>query len=90
MDSTSSIQALTMGDPEQDGDSRLFQTLFEQEFAYVWNVLRRLGVRPADREDLAQEVFVRVHQALPGYDATRPRGRGCSRLPSGSHRTSCG
>jgi RNA polymerase sigma-70 factor (ECF subfamily) len=37
----------------------------------VWNALRRLGVAEADREDLAQEVFVRVYRALPSYDDTR-------------------
>jgi RNA polymerase sigma-70 factor, ECF subfamily len=50
----------------------LFQRVFETELAYVWNALRRLGIRAPDREDLAQEVFVRVHKAMATYDATRP------------------
>jgi RNA polymerase sigma-70 factor (ECF subfamily) len=50
----------------------VFEELFEQQLTYVWNVLRRLGVREADREDLVQEVFVRVHHALATYDASRP------------------
>jgi RNA polymerase sigma-70 factor (ECF subfamily) len=46
--------------------------LFDEHFAYVWNALRRLGVRDADLEDLAQDVFVRVHAGLHKYDPTRP------------------
>lgn len=51
---------------------RVFEQLFEEQLTYVWNVLRRLGVREAEREDLVQEVFVRVHKAMPTYDASRP------------------
>lgn len=50
-----------------------FDELFESELSYVWNVLRRLGIAEADREDLAQEVFVRVHKSLSTYDPSRPR-----------------
>jgi RNA polymerase sigma-70 factor (ECF subfamily) len=50
-----------------------FEEIFEAEMTYVWNALRRLGIREADREDLTQEIFVRVHKALPTYDPTRPR-----------------
>ena len=54
------------------GPSSLFDRLFSVHFTYVWNALRRLGVREGDREDLAQEVFVRVHRALATYDDSRP------------------
>jgi RNA polymerase sigma-70 factor (ECF subfamily) len=47
--------------------------LFDGEFSYVWNTLRRLGVREADVLDQTQEVFVIVHGLLPDYDASRPR-----------------
>jgi RNA polymerase sigma-70 factor (ECF subfamily) len=50
----------------------LFRRLFEHEFSYVWNTLRRLGVREADVLDQAQEVFLVVHSLLPDYDTTRP------------------
>lgn len=56
----------------QTQHSEVFEQLFAEQLTYVWNVLRRLGVRDAEREDLVQEVFVRVHQALPTYDASRP------------------
>jgi len=54
------------------GPRSTFDRLFSEHFTYVWNALRRLGVREGDREDLAQEVFVRVHRALPTYDDGRP------------------
>ena len=50
----------------------LFRKLFEGEFAYVWNTLRRLGVVEKDRRDVAQEVFVVVYQKLGEFDRTRP------------------
>jgi RNA polymerase sigma-70 factor (ECF subfamily) len=49
-----------------------FPSLFEQEFRYIWNVLRRLGVAPRDLEDLTQQVFLQVHAQLPSFDASRP------------------
>jgi RNA polymerase sigma-70 factor (ECF subfamily) len=49
-----------------------FRGLFDAGFTYVWNTLRRLGVPPADREDLANEVFFRVHRTLHSYDRERP------------------
>jgi RNA polymerase sigma-70 factor (ECF subfamily) len=53
-------------------DAALFRSLFDAELPYVWNSLRRLGVREADILDQAQEVFLVVHGLLPDYDASRP------------------
>lgn len=50
----------------------LFRHVFETEYEYVWRSLRRLGVPTQDVEDLAHEVFVRVHRALERYDRERP------------------
>jgi len=47
-------------------------TIFQREFRYVWNSLRRLGVHQRDLEDVVHEVFVRVHDQLPLFDVTRP------------------
>jgi RNA polymerase sigma-70 factor (ECF subfamily) len=55
--------------PELDGGLR---AIFEREFDYVWTSLRRLGVRPSDLEDVAQDVFVKVHRKLSDYDPSRP------------------
>jgi RNA polymerase sigma-70 factor (ECF subfamily) len=49
-----------------------FRAVFDREFAFVWNTLRRLGVREADREDLTHEVFLRVFHRLAHFDPSRP------------------
>jgi RNA polymerase sigma-70 factor (ECF subfamily) len=52
--------------------STQFRALFDAEFAYVCRSLQRLGVRSGDVPDVAQELFLTVHRALPDYDADRP------------------
>jgi RNA polymerase sigma-70 factor (ECF subfamily) len=54
-------------------DDEGFRTVFEREFDYVWTSLRRLGVRDSDLEDVAQDVFIRVHRQFHTYDKDRPR-----------------
>lgn len=49
-----------------------FRATFERELDYVWTTLRRLGVREADLEDVAHEVFLRVHRRFADYDTKRP------------------
>lgn len=49
-----------------------FPELYARWFDYVWLLLRRLGVREADLEDVAQEVFIVVHRRLADYDPDRP------------------
>ena len=49
-----------------------FAEVFDAQFGYVWNTLRRLGVKEADAQDQAQEVFVVVHSLLGDYDPARP------------------
>lgn len=49
-----------------------FGSIFEEQLTYVWGSLRRLGVRHADLEDQAHEVFLRVHARLKDYDTARP------------------
>jgi RNA polymerase sigma-70 factor, ECF subfamily len=46
--------------------------IFDDHFDYVWNTLRRLGVRDVDLEDLSHEVFLKVHSRLDDYDVARP------------------
>jgi RNA polymerase sigma-70 factor (ECF subfamily) len=57
---------------EPRSDDTGFRPVFEQELTYVWNALRRLGVRPADLEDVTQEVFLRIHHRFSEYDPARP------------------
>jgi RNA polymerase sigma-70 factor (ECF subfamily) len=47
-------------------------SVFDAHFEYVWNTLRRLGVRDDDLEDIAHEVFLKVHAKLGEYDPARP------------------
>jgi RNA polymerase sigma-70 factor (ECF subfamily) len=49
-----------------------FRSVFDREFDYVWTSLRRLGVRESDLEDVAQDVFVKVHRQFDDYDRSRP------------------
>lgn len=49
-----------------------FADVYRTYFRYVWRVLVRLGVRVADLEDKAQEVFMVVHRRLGDYDPSRP------------------
>jgi RNA polymerase sigma-70 factor, ECF subfamily len=49
-----------------------FESLFVSEFAFVCRTLQRLGVHEADVHDIAQELFLAVHRALPDWDRSRP------------------
>lgn len=42
--------------------------LYAKHGGFVWRVLARVGVPPADREDLLQEVFVVVHRTRQSYE----------------------
>jgi RNA polymerase sigma-70 factor (ECF subfamily) len=53
------------------GQEDAFAALFSTHFKYVWASLRRLGVRPADLEDVAHEVFLAVHRHFAAYDPAR-------------------
>lgn len=45
-----------------------FDELYEAHFAFVWRVLRTLGVPEAGLDDAAQDVFVVVHRRLPEFE----------------------
>ena len=49
-----------------------FEAVFQSEFSYVCRALRRLGVRSAELEDVAQEVFISVYGKFADYDSSRP------------------
>ena len=48
-----------------------FRSVLEAEFGYVCRALRRLGVRQADLKDVAQELFVAVHERFAERDPSR-------------------
>lgn len=49
------------------GDGQAFAALYHAHADAVYRLLTRLVGPVADREDLLQNVFVRLHRALPGY-----------------------
>lgn len=58
--------------PAESSPPPAFREVFEREVPFVYNSLRRLGIRPSDLADVTQEVFVTVASILPDYDPTRP------------------
>ena len=48
-----------------------FSDFFRAHAAYVAESLRRLGVAPADAEDMTHEVFLAVHRRFSEYDRVR-------------------
>ncbi len=45
-----------------------FEKVYQDQASFVWRSLKRLGVRDADLEDVAQEAFVVVHRKLPEFE----------------------
>ncbi len=45
-----------------------FEEVYQAWVQYVWRTLQRLGVRSADLADVAQEVFLIVHQRLSTFE----------------------
>jgi RNA polymerase sigma-70 factor (ECF subfamily) len=56
----------------RDGDVRAFEALLDRHQGKVMRVLGLMGVPYQDREDVAQEVFIRVFRHLDGFKAGRP------------------
>lgn len=48
--------------------SESFSEIVQTHSGYVFRVLRYLGVRDADVEDMCQETFIIVHRKLPSYE----------------------
>lgn len=57
---------------EEEPFDASFHHVYRTELGYVLSTLRRLGIRPADTEDVAHDVFVAVYRHIGDYDATRP------------------
>jgi RNA polymerase sigma-70 factor (ECF subfamily) len=66
---TGQVSAVELRAPVARSD---FGTIFEEHFSYVWNSLRHFGVQTNDLEDLAHEVFLRVHERFDECDQSRP------------------
>jgi len=46
------------------------RAIYDAHAGFVWLSLQRLGVQPADLDDVAQEVFMVVHRRLESFDRT--------------------
>jgi RNA polymerase sigma-70 factor (ECF subfamily) len=58
--------------PRGGGPLSELQAVYEENMAYVWHSLRRLGVGAVDLEDITHDVFLKAFHTLDGYDRTRP------------------
>lgn len=56
----------------REGDPGAFRALVTRYRAPVYGYLVRCGVAEADRDDLFQEIFLRIHRSSGRYDAARP------------------
>ncbi len=71
-------QALSMESPagkivEPEGASRRasvldFDAVYETYIDFAWQTVRRMGVCPADADDVVQEAFVVVHRRLAEFE----------------------
>ena len=60
--------------PSDEGGRELrgltIRTIYEEHARFVWLSLQRLGVRHADLDDLAHDVFVVAHRRLDSFDGS--------------------
>ncbi len=56
----------------REGDAEAFAELVAEYRAPVFSYLARCGVDAADRDDLFQDIFIKIHRAAASYDAERP------------------
>ena len=65
--STLALEAPIAVAPEREAVPS-FDEIYAAQFAFVWRVLRTLGVPEAGLDDAAQDVFVVVHRRLPEFE----------------------
>ena len=59
----------TAGERPRDSNAPLdVRKIYDAHADFVWLSLQRLGVDPADMDDVAQEVFMVVHRRLDSFD----------------------
>jgi len=56
----------------REGDSRAFPALMAAYRRPVYSYLVRYGVPEADRDDVFQTIFLKIHAAAGSYDPTQP------------------
>lgn len=69
MQALASSHAVPSAPPVRAGAAPLTAAeIFREHGAFVFRLLRRLGVRDADLDDLTQDVFVIVYRSLDRYE----------------------
>jgi RNA polymerase sigma-70 factor, ECF subfamily len=64
-------RSVTASDRIRDSAEPLdVRVIYDAHADFVWLSLQRLGVQPADLDDIAQEVFIVVHRRLETFDRT--------------------
>ncbi|MEZ4220202.1 MAG: sigma-70 family RNA polymerase sigma factor [Polyangiaceae bacterium] len=66
---TAVARAVTAAAPTSDRIAELFR----QHYAWVWRLIRRLGVDPGQVDDVAQQVFLIANDKLPQIEPGRER-----------------
>ena len=56
----------------RDGDPSAFPRLVARYRAPVYSYLVRCGVRESDRDDVFQDIFIKVHRAAAQFQSERP------------------
>src|SRR5262245_28116714 len=59
--------------PDADARSVRLRALMDRHFDFVWRSARRLGLAPADADDVAQDVFIVAARRLDEIDPDRER-----------------
>jgi RNA polymerase sigma-70 factor (ECF subfamily) len=54
--------------PDNPGEVSDLRAIYRAHARFVWLSLQRLGIHPADLDDVAQDVFVIVHRRLDTFD----------------------
>jgi RNA polymerase sigma-70 factor, ECF subfamily len=65
-----SLRPIRSVSPLPASDSGCLDT-FEQELDYLFGTLQRFGARPADIDDLLQDIFLILYSSWPTLDTTR-------------------
>ena len=72
LDDAAVAQPSSLPSDEDGGELRglTIRTIYEEHARFVWLSLQRLGVRHADLDDLAHDVFVVAHRRLDSFNGS--------------------
>ena len=80
----------TVSAPQQVSEPQRVEVFVRNHYAFVWRVLRRYGLAPADADDAAQKVFLVATQRLDDIASGSERAflfRTARHVASKTHRT---